>query len=172
MEQLIKKLGSVNANERQLAVFELGQTKNQSAVPYLISALADSDLMVRIYAIQGLRDIPDRTATSPLCDLLESNLGEPLIVSNACRALGEIGDSDSIPILLKMLKNPEPFTRYDAAQALGEIGDPAAIAHLEAIFDDKAMPEREDEDGNFVDTIYSVGEQAKRAVEMIKESKL
>lgn len=168
MDEFIANLGSQDPEERQLAAFELGQTENPDAVPHLIAALDDPDLQVRIYAIQGLRDIPASSSIQPLCNTLESSLNEPLIVSNVCRALGEIKDPASLPTLTRLLKNPEPFTRYDSAYALGEIGDPAAIPALEEIYGDETMPEREDEDGDFVDTVYSVGQQAKRAVDMIK----
>ena len=108
-DELVTQLKSSEADERQLAAFELGQTESQAAVPHLISALTDSDLMVRVYAIQGLRDISDKSAVQPLCDILETNLDEPLVVSNVCRALGEIGDSASVPLLLTLLKNSDPF---------------------------------------------------------------
>ena len=168
MNELIEQLDSEEPEERQLAAFELGQTENRNAVPHLISALNDPDLYVRIYAIQGLRDIPDQSAVEPLCTTLKTSLDESLIVSNVCRALGEIKDSASVPTLLKLLEHSEPLIRYDAAQTLGEIGDPAAIAGLEAIYDDVTMPSQVDDDGAIVDTEYSVGEQAKRAVDMIK----
>ena len=83
-------------------------------------------------------------------------------------ALGEIGSAEALPTLVKLLSDSKPFTRYDAALALGEIGDASAVPALTKLFDDDTMPEREDEDGDFVDTLYSVGEQAKRAVAMIE----
>lgn len=168
MDELIEQLRAGDPEVRQMAAFNLGQTRDKKAIPHLVSVLDDSDLYARVYAIQALRDIPDKSSTLPLCNALKSSLDQPLIVSNVCRALGQIKDSESISTLLELLKNSDPFTRYDAAYALGEIGDPVAITALEAMFSDETMPEREDEDSDFVDTIYSVGEQAKRAVEMIK----
>ena len=168
MDELILKITSEDIEERQDVAYELGQTENPNAVPYLVKMLSDPDLYVRIYAIQGLRDIPDKSAVQPLCTILQSNLHQPLIVSNVCRALGEIRDSAAVPFLSKLLEHHESFVRYDAAFALGEIGDTDAIQSLEFLYNDKSMPSRKDEGGGAVHTIYSVGQQAKRAVEMIK----
>ena len=168
MEELISGLSSDDADTRLEAVFELGETEDPKAVPYLIGALDDSDFYVQVQAIQGLRDIPDSASVGPLCKLVENADPHPTIVSNVCVALGEIGSAEALPTLVKLLSDSKPFTRYDAALALGEIGDASAVPALTKLFDDDAMPEREDEDGDFVDTLDSVGEQAKRAVAMIE----
>ena len=47
-------------------------------------------------------------AASPLCELITAEVDEPLIVSNVCRALGEIRDAKAVPTLVKLLSSQEP----------------------------------------------------------------
>lgn len=168
IERWVQELGSDDAEKRRTAAYELGQNGSSLAVPHLIAALDDADLQVRIYAIQSLRDLRDPLAVQPLCELLEKQSAEPLIVSNIMRALGAIRSNQALPTLLEALRSDDPFTRYDAAFALGEIGDPSAIPALEKLSTDTTMPERAAGQGGAQSTVYSVGEQAQRAIELLR----
>ena len=56
---------------------------------------------------------------------------------NACVALGNIGDSDAVPALVRALQIGKPLVRGHAAWALGRIGgDPAMGALAEALKDE------------------------------------
>ena len=166
MDELLAQLSDTNPDVRRDAAYELGETHDIAAVPHLLALLTD-DLYVRVHAIQALRELGDRSATAPLCSLIAAEAPHRLIMSNTCRALGAIADERAIPTLQTLLLSPEPFARYDAAFALGEIGHESAIPTLRGIADDQTMPVYEDEDGDCQETIYSVGEQAKRAIDMI-----
>ncbi|MHA2295907.1 MAG: HEAT repeat domain-containing protein [Candidatus Hodarchaeales archaeon] len=48
----------------------------------------------------------------------------------ACWALGEIGDRDKVPSLIKMLIDPEEDVRVETAISLGKIGDTRGIFYL------------------------------------------
>lgn len=162
MQKLINDLTRGSVQQREVAAIELGQLQSSDALPYLIAALRDSDLYVRVAAIQGLSDLKNAAAVPTLCELVLSQLHEPLIVSNVCIALSEIRSSAATATLMELLSGDEPFTRYEAAYALGEIGDQAAVPALTKLLTDTTMPEREDQD-----TLYSVGEQAQRALDLI-----
>lgn len=159
---------STDAEKRRTAAYELGGSTDPDAVSKLLDALDDPDLYVRVYAIQSLRDLKDSQAVPRLCRLLEEQASEPLIVSNVTKALGSIGSPKAIPTLVAALESDDAFTRYDAAYALGEIGDPSAIPVLEKLLSDKTKPESHDDNGLLQNsTLYTVGEQAQRAIDMI-----
>ena len=168
MDELIARLGHNDPEIRRQAAFKLRESRNIAVAAHLINSLHDEDLCVVVYAIQALRNLKDASATEPLCSLITAQLPHRLVVSNACRALGEIADKRAIPSLVQLLQSSDAFTRYDAAFALGEIGDASAVPPLQRLVDDDTMPEYEDEDGDYQDTIYSVGQQARRAIESIR----
>ena len=168
LEKLVTQLASSDVEERRAAAYALGQSGGKDAVPHLINALSDPDLYVRTYAIQSLRDLRDPRAVNRLCELLTEQAAEPQIVSNVMRALGSIKSPLALPTLLAALESDDPFTRYDVAFTLGEIGDPAAIPALEKLRSDETKPERRDCGVTVQSTIYTVGEQAQRAIEMLR----
>ena len=63
LQQLIKQLQSGNDQQRRAAAYKLGKSKDQSAVPALISAYNDKDSSVRQNVIDGLRLIRTKEAT-------------------------------------------------------------------------------------------------------------
>lgn len=167
LASIAKQLTSADVEERRTAAYEMGQKVGRDGVPHLITALDDADLQVRVYALQSLRDLRDERAVGRLCELLNKSSTEPLIVSNVMRALGAIRSSQALPALFQSLESSEPFTRYDAAQALGDIGDPAAIPALTKLLSDQTMPERRGPTGGLESTVYSIAEQAQRAIDRL-----
>ncbi|MBW1980689.1 MAG: HEAT repeat domain-containing protein [Deltaproteobacteria bacterium] len=62
---------------------------------------------------------------------------DPLVRSQAAKALGEIGDPRAVEPLLAALNDQEPLIRRQAAEALGKIGDDRAVAPLLAVLQRK-----------------------------------
>ncbi|MCG2675598.1 HEAT repeat domain-containing protein [bacterium] len=66
--------------------------------------------------------------------------GNPWIRAEAAKALGEMGDQETVSYLSKILKKDKnPYVRYRAAWALGEIGGKESFATLK-----KALKREED----------------------------
>ena len=59
---------------------------------------------------------------------------------NACVALGNLGDSQAIPALVKALLHDEILVRGHAAWALGKLGGQTAISTLEESLDPEKDP--------------------------------
>lgn len=167
LDVLLDDLENGTLEERRNAAYGLGKHNDTSVVPRLITLLSDSDLYVRVYAIQSLRDLKDDRATVPLCELLDAPNQEELIPSNVTRALAAIGDASAVPTLIKALDSPNPFTRSDAAYALGEIGDPSAIPRLQQLEDDDTVPTRYHDDGG-VSGAPAVNASAMKAIAKIR----
>ena len=73
----------------------------------------------------GDNEFSERFATSPIKRIKRRGL-----VRNACVAAGNWGDESAVPILRKLLKDPEGIIRGHAAWALGQVGGRLAFAGL------------------------------------------
>lgn len=99
-----------------------------SAVPYLITALRDSDRW--LIAVETLAEIGP-PAIEPLIAVLD----DPIIDSFASDALNRIGVL-AIPHLIASLQSQNVSVRCWSVQILGWIGDHAAIAPLQISLND------------------------------------
>ncbi len=59
-----------------------------------------------------------------------ANYPDPLVRSHAALAMGRIGDTTALPILLDLLADEDSVVQEDAAFALGLLGSPRALAPL------------------------------------------
>jgi len=167
LEEIQLLLDSGLLANRRIAAYELGNFNEPAVVEKLHGFLKDPDIHVRLCSIQALANLEDKTAVEPLCEMLTQDNIDFTIRTNILRTLGELRDSRALPTLIPLLTSEDAFVRYDAAFALGELGDEEAIPHLKAIVADEAMPEETDEDGELIDTCWSVGENAKKAINRI-----
>lgn len=165
----LAELASDDVEARRRAAYELGEFNDSRATAQLLAALDDQDIYVRTYAMQSLAKLKAKDAVGPCCALLQAD--QPRLVHvNAIRALGEIGDPAAVPALIEATRHANAFVRHDAAWALGELGDPHAMEALEALLSDKTIPVEKDEDGFTSQTsIYSVSDQAERALSRIRK---
>lgn len=156
-------LASAIPEDRRRGAYALGGLGDRSVSPLLINAIRDVDELVCVYAIQSLGHLREHAAVLPLCELLAQNDVPQLVTTDAIAALAELRNSKAVGVLVRLLKSQDDFVRYDAAHALGEIGDSSAIPFLDAILSDATIPEREDQE-----TLWSVGENARLAIEKIR----
>lgn len=124
---IVPCLRDAEVNVRCAAAMTLGELRDLRATPALTAALADSAASVRREAAAALGKTGDWRAGERLWPLLDD--AEDDVSRNAVRALGEIGDRRAVPLLIKVLSQPE-FRAEPAADALGRLGDPRAIAAL------------------------------------------
>lgn len=104
----------------------LGSRHAKSAIPILISCLADSDWEVRNDAAEALADIRSLKAGEAL---LQHLINDPLPAYAG--ALGAIKYYPAIPFLLEALRNPSARLRGIAAWSLGELMAKEALPQLE-----------------------------------------
>ncbi|WAC05713.1 MAG: HEAT repeat domain-containing protein [Methanoregula sp.] len=96
-------------------------TVGAEAVPVLLASLHHRSINTRVGAIEALAAIRDARATGPLATLLKSEETSEIRWA-AALALGEIGDTNSIPLLVKSLQDMDRYVRYGAAKALEQLG--------------------------------------------------
>ena len=82
----------------------------------------------------------DRFAGTPIMRAKRAGLQR-----NACVALGNLKDMDSVEVLASVLRNGVALVRSHAAWALGEIGEPSALRLLEEAFEEEEDPEVREE---------------------------
>ncbi len=107
--------------EIQLALIKaFGQLSKSTEIPgdLLTKLLKSDDLRVRYAAVEALGKAKHKRATPELLRLLRTGKDPYPVVW----ALGEIGASEAIPELNKLLASEEKYLRFNAYKALGKIG--------------------------------------------------
>jgi len=129
---LADELGTDNARERH-TVEDLFKAVGEPALPALIERLTpaprdfEQGRAVRL-AVRILGEIGDDRATEPVAALADAE--DWAMRSAVCRALGQLGQASTVPVLIDALGDEVEIVRKSAAVALGEIGDEAAVPAL------------------------------------------
>jgi HEAT repeat protein len=126
----------------------LGTLGDRRATPLLLDGLNDHDTDNRLYALMALGELHD-PASTPAVAAVAALDGERDIRKAAFYALGAIGDSRAVPILVKGLDDETADVRWNAAVALARFGDRRALPALREMLDrsrlDRIKDMREDQ---------------------------
>lgn len=129
---------------------DFGKKTSQRTVDVLIGLLDDGNQNVRDHAADSLGRIAIsselkgyiiRHALQPLMQLLVR--GESLGAASAAKALGGIGDSSAVDVLIQVLETRHKWwqIRKNAAIALGLIGEKKAVKPLINAMQDQYSPD-------------------------------
>lgn len=116
------------AVERRAAADALGQMRIRRAVPALIAALNDRNMVVRRSAALALLRIRVRSALPPIERLLRDESGGVRVLAAA--VLGRFSDRSAVPALVRALRDSKWYVRQAAATSLGELADFRALSAL------------------------------------------
>lgn len=108
-----------------------------AAIPSLLAALADTDWLVRLHAVEALGKMKSPAAVEPLLSSL-FNDRDAAVREDIVRALGQIGDGRAVEFLMTAMK--EPGLRLLAVEALGQIRDPRAVPVLIKVLEGADQP--------------------------------
>ncbi len=119
-----------------------GHNEAAPAIPYLINALKDSNVSIRLGATWALGNtaltLENRLVAAPsVPDLVHALKDTNANIRRVtAQALGRIGEASasSVPDLITCLKDSNVEVRQEAAWALGEIGE-ASVASVPALID-------------------------------------
>lgn len=117
--ELQAALASGDAQTREEAVVELGESERAEAVGPLSLALADANEDIREAAVFSLTDIGGAHAAKALDIALADR--DPRVREAAVDALGEIGGEVAIALLERALSDKVKFVREAAAEMLDEL---------------------------------------------------
>ncbi len=99
----------------------------EASVPSLLEGLQDPNWKIRLRSVEALAILGPPTAVQPLMTLIQQD-SDTTIRQDAIRALGQIGDSQAVDLLLTSLHNPS--LRLPAIEALGNIRSSEAVPAL------------------------------------------
>lgn len=141
IDDQVRKLASEDPNERLEAVKQLGASRDQKAVEYLIQALGDPDVRVQVKAVEMLGEMRATDATQVLIQHLFLRTTEPQMKQRILAALGKIGDPRAArPIMEFLQRDLDPATRGTAIFALGDLGASESLETLQKIAADDSDP--------------------------------
>ncbi len=158
LEQLLEKLSSADAFDREEAIGELSKFDDVQADAALVTALEDPDKGIRESAAEAIisRRSPD-AAKFLCCYLSNENIGTRNLAAELLTALGNqavpalaesvddpdhdvrkfavdilgaIRDSSATPVVVKALSDTSLNVVCSAAETLGLLGNPAAVEPL------------------------------------------
>jgi HEAT repeat protein len=126
-----RKLRSDTPEDRLEATRMLAESDDPKAIEFLLGAATDTDMRVRIKAIDELGNRRATEATPLFIQQLFLRETDPAVQQRVLVALGKIGDPRSTrPICDFLSRDLDPRTKGTAIFALGEIGDKDALGVL------------------------------------------
>ncbi len=136
-EQLLASLRDpTSAEMRATAAESLAQFQDPAVVPALAGALTDAEVSVRIAVATSLGSLGDARGAKAIAAALQSELkAQPAsaFVPVACDALGQMGGTAGVAVLIAVLGTANVTNRAAARKALTSIGAPAVPALQRAL---------------------------------------
>jgi HEAT repeat protein len=135
---------------RQKIIAKLGESLRQhpEAAPILLRVTAESSYnQGHIQSIQAVFKVAGASLLPVLNEALTSS--NRIVRSNAARACGAIGDSTSVPQLIKALDLESGLARASIVWALGELKATNALPHLAKLYVDASNDEKRQRGAGF-----------------------
>jgi len=124
-----------NPSIRRQSVEQLALLKVESVIPRIREMLRkDPDECVRGICARALGEFQDKSSLQLLEDALEDH---PVVQLQAVIALGRLNQASAGPVLLSLLRNPQPEIRYQAVKALGQLKLEGTEESIALILDDR-----------------------------------
>lgn len=137
LDSLLQELQEGNAEQRQQAVWMLGDFKDKKAVAAVKGALeGDEDPDVRKQAAWVLEELGDPQSVDALAEAVSGDEDES-VRQRAVESLAKLGGQEAVePLSLALREDSDPFVRYEALTNLTDIGGDGAEASLFAALND------------------------------------
>ena len=122
--QLAEAMKDENSEVKLIAAEALGSIGEVTAIGYLVDLLKDKESRIRLPALEAL----GKLGGAAVDQLIEKAQGD--VRWGIVTALGEIGDSKALSLLLTSLTDSDENVRVAAAIALGKIPDQKSVVPL------------------------------------------
>ena len=119
------------ANPRTQAIVlrALGMIGDSGALPHAEAALQSAtNKSLQIIALDLIGELGSGDQAQPVRKAVEQ--GDDDVRAHALRALGQVGDSSDVPLLVKHLSHPSPWVALRAASSLVKLGAHAALENF------------------------------------------
>lgn len=128
---LFPLLEDADSHIQQLTIETLGKMGDAGLLTRFVHLVQTAqDEWTRYSAVSALRQMHDRSAVAPLIAALDSET-KPSPRRAMAIALGALGDTQAVPVLMAHLKDADPDVRYWCAKALAQLKDKRALPALE-----------------------------------------
>lgn len=132
LEEVIRRLANDRPETRMAAVKSLGEMQNPKVIDYLLNATADSDIRVKVKAIEYLGNMRATDATTALAQQLFLRDVHGGVKKKVLIALGKIGDPrGAMPIIEFLSRDLDEPTKGTALFALKEVGTEDVLTFLD-----------------------------------------
>lgn len=128
---LMESTGSPSPLFRSHAIEALSETRQTSAVPYILEGLNDSYWGVRFSACLAIMKIKETSAKPQLVKLVQTD-PDKSVRAAAAGTLHVLGDTRYTPLLGQTLFDKDVVVRRNTATVLGLTGKPGAIRLLKS----------------------------------------
>lgn len=128
-QQALTQLKNKNPQIRRQGAEAMGRIRNQGSIEPLKKLLSDDAPQVRSAAIESLGLMRAVAVSSDIARILSTDK-EPAVRQMAAIALGYIADRNTVPALIKGLKDPHDGTRFASINSLGILRDDNAAEAL------------------------------------------
>lgn len=135
-ENILKDLNNKDKKIRLKSIEKITKLNTSESVKYLIVALSNQSLLVRIHARKSLVKMGNVSVDPLIKALTNENYN---VRCAAAEALGDIKDSRAVNPLHKSLKDSEELVRTFVVEALGKLKDERAIKPLIESLNDEKM---------------------------------
>lgn len=132
-EQILTILNDSSGNQTSLAIAArmAGSLRIERSIKPLCRLLRHENANIRINALRSLASINDHSVTDQIAALGDDPSWEAR--SSVMLALGRLGATQQIPLLLQGLSDREWWVRFNAAEALYTLGETGIAALKEAV---------------------------------------
>jgi len=134
IEDFVRRLNGDDPKSRLEAVKSLEDSKDPKAIDYLVQALGDADIRIKVKAIDALGNVRAAEASPVLVQHLFLHSTSPAVERRILASLGKIGDPSATDSIVEFMRRDlDTKTLGTAIFALGEIGSPGAVPALERV---------------------------------------
>ncbi|KAL5712198.1 deoxyhypusine monooxygenase [Ranunculus cassubicifolius] len=120
--------------ERYAALFALRNRGGDGAVTAIIDSLGAGSALLRHEVAYVLGQLQNKTASAALAQVLKDVSEHPMVRHEAAEALGSIADSQSVELLEKFAKDPEPIVAQSCEVALSMLESERSGKSFEYLF--------------------------------------
>ncbi|MEE8484806.1 MAG: HEAT repeat domain-containing protein [Nitrospinota bacterium] len=133
-EALTRMLMDEDIDVKIEAVLALGRINHAETNDMLIEVLDSYESILRRHTIRSIGNVGLGKAVPSLCALMqkEKDIENRIFI---CTALGQLGDSRALPVLMEALEDSEPEVTAEAIIAIGSIGSESDAKKIEPYLD-------------------------------------
>jgi cyclophilin family peptidyl-prolyl cis-trans isomerase/HEAT repeat protein len=132
---LIAQAANPNVAIRERVFFSLARRANAQALPFYVTGLKDVDRQIRIYSLNALTRVADKSVLAEIAPLLKEN--DWRVKYYCLGVFDKIKASESLPQITALLDPREHvYVRQAAIRVLGDIGDQQALEKLTPFLND------------------------------------